>query len=251
MDKKYSSLEGFLIVKKPCDVTSYSIISRLKAIINRKVRIGHAGILDKFASGLLIIGIGRAATRQLQYCMVLDKRYRAMGKLGQLTDSLDYQGTLIVDGNPPLITEEQLKSTLQSFGSSYEQIPPIYSSLKHEGYSLSDLIRKGLKTTQELERVVMHKKRTVDLHYLALINFSHPYFTIEAHVSHGTYIRSLMNDIAQKMGTHATTYELIRTSIGSLSVDDAISLDSIAVYRDIEKHLIPLDKMMEHIKGRR
>jgi tRNA pseudouridine55 synthase len=248
MPKIYSSLEGFLLIKKPRDVTSYSIINRLKRIIDRKVRIGHAGILDMFASGLLVVGIGRAATRQLRHYMILDKRYRATGKFGQLTDSLDHQGASILDENPPIIMNEQLEATLRSFGNSYEQIPPIYSSLKHEGYSLSDLIRKGLKTTQELERVVLHKKRAVSLYELKLIDLSHPFFTIEAHVSHGTYIRSLMNDIAQKMGTHATTYELTRTSIGSLSVEDAIAIDSIAVFNDIKKYLITVEEMSKHIE---
>lgn len=229
-------------------MTSYSLISRLKWIIGERVRIGHAGILDMFASGLLIVGIGRVATRELDQCMKLTKRYRAKGKLGQLTDSLDYQGVSLINETPPLITAEQFQSLIASFGNSYEQTPPVFSALKHGGVCLSDLIRRGKKTVQEIERVVQFKKRTVEIHELTLVDFSHPYFTIEAQVSHGTYIRSLVHDLAKKIGTHATTYALERTHIGPFSMADATSLDVITAYDDIKKYLIGVSNMLERIK---
>jgi tRNA pseudouridine55 synthase len=248
VQREYSSLEGFLLIKKPRDVTSYSLISRLKWIIGERVRIGHAGILDKFASGLLIVAIGRVATRELDQCMKLAKRYRAVGKLGQLTDSLDYQGVSVIDENPPLISLEQFQNVIALFGKAYEQTPPVFSALKHGGVSLSDLIRRGKKTVQEIERVVQFKKRTVDIHELRLIDFSYPYFTIEARVSHGTYIRSLVHDLAQKFGTHATTYALERTHIGPFAIAEATSLDMMIVCDDIKKHLIGVNHMLERIK---
>lgn len=247
MQHKYSSLEGFLILNKPRDVTSYSVVARLKWMIRDRVRIGHAGTLDMFASGLLIVGIGRAATRALDQCMKLDKRYRATGKLGQLTDSLDYQGALLINEEPPAITQEQLQKSIASFGATYEQTPPIFSALKYEGYSLSDLVRKGMKTEEEMHQIVHAKKRSIQIHDLALINVTNPFFTIDAYVSHGTYIRSLVNDIAQKMGTHATTYELSRTYIGPLGLSDAIFVEDIMWRGDIEKNLIPVEVMLARI----
>lgn len=246
--EKQDILEGFLLVKKPNGITSYQAIARLKRAIGKRMKIGHAGTLDMFASGLLIIGIGRKATRELEKFMKLDKRYIATGKLGQLTDTLDYTGERIHDEESPVITREQLQEVIASFGASYEQIPPIFSALKFEGYSLSDLARRKKKTEQELREIVAHKKRDITIYELKLTDFSPPYFSIEAYVSHGTYIRSLVNDIAQKVGTYATTHELARTQIGPFILSEAISTDDLDTVADIERNLIAIDVMLERIK---
>src|SRR5579872_4094622 len=118
---------GFLLLDKPCGMTSFGCIKHLKRIIKQKIKIGHAGTLDPFASGLLIIAIGREATRLLPRCMEMKKTYVATGKCGELTDTLDCTGAVVATSST-IPTEQDLRVALNSFGSSYEQIPPIYSA---------------------------------------------------------------------------------------------------------------------------
>lgn len=126
---------GFLLVNKPCGISSYGCIIHVKKILRQKIKIGHAGTLDPFASGLLIIAIGREATRIISTIAVLEKTYVATGKLGELTDTLDHTGKVIkqIDFIP---TQQEVAAALASLGSSYQQTPPLYSALKHEGYPL-------------------------------------------------------------------------------------------------------------------
>jgi tRNA pseudouridine55 synthase len=232
---------GFLLVNKPVGMTSYSCINHIKRILQKKVKIGHAGTLDPFASGLLIIALGRDATRLLSQAMGLRKTYRAQAQLGQLTDTLDCTGMPINTMQADYITEDMIQQAISSFGVEYEQIPPIYSALKHEGQALYNLVRKQQKTEEELHAIVMQKRRIVHLYSVNLIAYANPSFTIEACVSQGTYIRSLMNDIAGKMGTYATTYELERTAIGPFTLSHAYKIEELCTMNDISNALLDID----------
>ena len=231
-------ITGFILLNKPKDVSSFSCVNHIKKLLPRKAKVGHTGTLDNFATGLLIICIGRQATKQVPSLMGLDKTYVVTAKLGELTDTLDCTGEIIETKSASSITKEGLENAIKALGRSYVQVPPIYSALKHQGRPLYELARKQKMTEEELGKIVELKKREVQLHELQLTDFSPPYFSFIARVSKGTYIRSLAHDIATKAGSIATTYELERSAIGHISLDQAITLDALTSQEDIEKHLL-------------
>jgi tRNA pseudouridine55 synthase len=257
-------LAGFLLVNKPVGISSYACISHIKRVLRssfakasdfakatsdttvdtQKIRIGHAGTLDPFASGLLIIAIGREATRLLPRCMEMKKTYVATGKCGELTDTLDCTGTVVATSGI-IPSEQDLRVALNSFGSSYEQIPPIYSALKHQGVPMYALARKNMLDEQQLQAVADAKRRTIQLYEKQFLSYHAPYFTIQITVSQGTYIRTLVNDIALRAGSCATTYELARTAIGQFTLADAVDLASIQDFDALNKSLIDLHSFFQ------
>jgi tRNA pseudouridine55 synthase len=233
---------GFLLINKPVDITSFGCIRYFKRVLKEKVKIGHAGTLDPFATGLLIVALGREATRLISHIMLMEKTYVATGKCGELTDTLDYTGT-VLSTCPYIPSEEEIKAAMASFGSSYEQIPPIYSALQHEGQRLYALARKNSMSAQELQTIAEKKRRTVQLYDLQLLSYESPQFTIKARVSHGTYIRTLVNDIAVRAGSCATTYQLTRIAVGIFDLTQATLLTDIKTVEDINQLIIPVDSV--------
>ncbi len=233
---------GLLLINKPTGITSYGCIGYLKRIIRQKVKIGHAGTLDPFACGLLIVAIGRNATRLMSRIMILEKTYTATAKLGELTDTLDCTGTISDEKDSSHIVQDMLSGAIASFGSSYEQIPPLYSALKHQGDPLYKLVRTGQMSEHDLKVIAENKRRTVQLYEMKLLSFDPPFFTLKARVSHGTYIRSLVNDIAVRAGSCATTYSLERSAIGAFELDKAADLADINTIEDINEHLISVEE---------
>lgn len=248
---------GFLLINKPADITSYGCIAYLKRILKQKIKIGHAGTLDPFATGLLIVALGREATRLISHIMEMEKTYIATGKCGELTDTLDYTGAVVAT-TTVIPSEQQIKDSLASFGSSYEQIPPLYSALKHEGNRLYALARHNSMSTDELQKIAESKRRTVHIYDLQLLSYEFPQFTIKARVSHGTYIRTLVNDIAvracpssfdqlrmsggqSRAGSCATTYQLARTVIGPFDLAQATHLTDIKTIDDINRLIISIE----------
>jgi tRNA pseudouridine55 synthase len=234
---------GFLLINKPAGITSYGCIGYLKRILKQKIKIGHAGTLDPFATGLLIVAVGREATRLMSQIMVMEKTYIATGKCGELTDTLDCTGAVVMT-TAVIPSEEDIKRSLASFGSSCEQIPPLYSALKHQGSRLYALVRDNMMTEEELKHIAESKARTVQLYDLQLSSYESPFFTIQARVSHVTYIRSLVNDIAVRAGSCATTYELKRTAIGPFDLTQATDLETIHSIEDIERLIIPFSNQL-------
>jgi len=247
-----SETEGFLLVDKPTGITSAYCLEKIKHLFTTKrPKIGHAGTLDSFATGLLILGLGRTATRELSQITKLDKRYRATGKLGQLTDTLDFTGTTIQEAPIENITQELLENAIKSLGKCYHQIPPVYSALKFEGKQLSRLARTERFSAEQLQQIATKKGRDIALYECRLIEFKPPFFTIDAHVSHGTYIRALINDIAQKVGSFATTHALRRLSTGPFSITNAIPLAQLHDEQTVLASIIPVDQMIERISSYR
>lgn len=240
-------LEGFLLVDKPTGTSSTYCLTKIKRAIGKKGKVGHAGTLDMFATGLLIVGISRSATKHLSQAMELDKRYAATGKLGQLTDTLDLTGITLEEESVPDITADDIEEAIQKIGTDYHQVPPVYSALKHKGKHLSRLARQQKYTPEELEEIAIKKGRDISIYSCRLTDFSLPFFSIEAHVSHGTYIRTLINDIARNAGTVATTHALRRLSIGPFSVDDALPLAQLSTYDAVAAHAIPIQQFIDRI----
>lgn len=241
-------LEGFLFINKPKNISSFHAVYRIKKLLNQKIKIGHTGTLDPFATGLLIIAIGRNATKLIPSFMNLDKEYIFTAKLGELTSTLDYTGTILSQKNS-LLTNEQLEAAIKSLGTTYRQIPPIFSALKHQGQPLYKLALKKNIFPEKLQAIVEEKQKTVTIHTINLVDYTPPFFTINARVSKGTYIRSLANDIAQKVGSYATTYELTRTHIGPISLAKAITLDTLQTSDDISHHVVSIDTVIPLIQG--
>lgn len=227
---------GFLLINKPIGMSSYGCIGHIKRIAKQKIRIGHAGTLDPFASGLLIVAIGREATKQLSRCMAMPKTYIATGKCGELTDTLDCTGVVQVI-TEVMPSEQALRDSLDSFGSSYEQIPPMYSALKHQGKPLYLLARKKLMAQEQLQEITDAKRRVVQLYEKQFLSYESPFFTIQVAVSQGTYIRTLINDIAVCAGSYATTHSLSRVAIGTFSLADAIDVKLLTA-DNINDHIV-------------
>ncbi len=242
-----STKTGFLLLNKPPHITSFACINHIKKIIQEKIKIGHAGTLDPFATGLLIIAIGRQATRNIRYLATLDKEYIAKAKLGELRDTFDCTGSVTQTMQTTGITEKNLRQAIYSLGSSYKQVPPIYSALKHQGTPLYKLARHQQLSIKHLQKIASLKAKVVQLHAITLLNFSFPYFTVKTHVSPGTYIRSLMHAIADKAGNCATTYALTRTKIGPFSLDHAINIEDINRLNNLQQHITPVEKFMKKI----
>ncbi|MBU1007502.1 tRNA pseudouridine(55) synthase TruB [Candidatus Dependentiae bacterium] len=235
---------GYLLINKPKDITSFDCIRHIKKILNagRKVKIGHAGTLDPFATGLLIVCIGRDATKTISHLLNLDKTYVVKAKLGERTDTLDCTGRMVETSNVQ-IQKQEIELAIKNLGSSYMQTPPIYSALKHQGQPLYKLVREKKLTEKQLAEIIKAKSRTVTIHNIKLLNYASPYFSFKAQVSKGTYIRSLSNDIAQKAGSIATTYELERTKIGSISLTKATRLDMLKSVDDIQKNMLSQEQV--------
>jgi tRNA pseudouridine55 synthase len=252
---------GFLLINKPAGISSYGCIGRIKYLLRQKAahsdsldlnggphakstrawgqKVGHAGTLDPFASGLLIVAIGRQATRLLSQCMVMDKVYKATGKCGELTDTLDCTGQIVATADK-IPSEQELRNALDSLGSEYEQIPPLYSALKYQGKPMYLLARKKMMDEEQLQEIADTKKRIIKLYDKQFLSYQSPFFIIQVRVSHGTYIRTLINDIAVRAGSCATTYELTRIAIGTFNLDQAIDL-SVLTSENINAYIISED----------
>jgi len=244
-----STKTGFLLLDKPPHITSFACINHIKKIIKEKIKIGHAGTLDPFATGLLIIAIGRQATRNIRYFAMLDKEYIAKAKLGELRNTFDCTGSVTQTMQTTGVTEKNLRQAIYSLGSSYKQVPPIYSALKYQGTPLHKLARHQQLSIEHLQKIASLKAKVVQLYAITLLNFSSPYFTIKAHVSPGTYIRSLMHAIAYKAGNCATTYALSRTSIGPFNLDQAVTIENIKQLNNMQQYITPVEKFMKKISG--
>ncbi len=249
MGMEPEKIAGFLLINKPKDITSFTVVKRIQKLVGgRKIKVGHTGTLDPFATGLLIIAIDRRATKHIDQFLKLDKIYIAQGKLGELTDTLDYTGAVIQTSDASNVTNEGIQEAIKKMGSSYIQTPPIYAALKHKGQPLYKLARQKKLSVDELETIVQYKKREISLYELELLAFEPPFFTIKAHVSHGTYIRCLVNDIAQLVGSIATTYQLERTAIGPFTIEQAVDLEALATIEDVEKHLGSIESFLQQIQ---
>ncbi len=209
---------GYLLVNKPSSPTSHDVIDALRNITGER-RIGHAGTLDPFANGLLFVGVGREATRNLGKFAGLDKRYRAVLKLGDVSDTYDRTGKISDFQFSIFNDESQINKAVQSFIGRQYQTPPIYSAKKIQGKRAYELAREG--------KTVKLKPQEIEIYDIKLLTANYPLLTIEVHCSSGTYIRSLAHDIGDKLGTGAYVEELTRTAIGNFTLEEAMDLKNI------------------------
>ena len=215
--------DGIILVDKPAEMTSFGVVARVRRVLSqqagKKVKVGHCGTLDPFATGLLMLCVGKECKNAGTY-MKHDKVYEATFRLGQTSTTGDPEGELadVSSAQPSL---EEVSSALAKFTGDIQQRPPIFSAIKIDGQRAYKLARDGKEVELPL--------RTITVRSLELVEYSYPTLKIRTHVSSGTYIRSLAVDIGQALGTGAYCSELRRTQIREWSVDDAQTLADFGI----------------------
>ena len=211
-------MDGVLIINKPKGFTSHDVVNILRKALNTK-KIGHTGTLDPNATGVLPILIG-TATKISKYLIEHDKTYTATICLGKKTDTGDSEGNIIEkDLNFQNISCKQIRDVLKTFIGKQKQIPPMYSAIKINGKKAYEYARQG--QTVELE------PRDIEIYSINLIKIDDNEITFEVSCSKGTYIRTLCEDIAKKLGTIGYMKELTRTSVNEFKLEDAVTIDEI------------------------
>ena len=225
---------GIILVDKPADWTSHDVVAKLRGILHER-RVGHSGTLDPMATGLLTVFVGRA-TRAVQFAETHNKHYVASLRCGYSTDTQDTSGRITAQtGISP--TEAELTDVLPEFTGEISQIPPMYSAIKVSGKKLYELARKG--------ETVERKPRTVNISELRLVGHDGDDFVLSVSCSKGTYIRTLCNDIGERLGCLACMSALRRTNAGPFDVRDAHTLSEIS--EGPERYIIPVDSLFsEH-----
>lgn len=204
--------EGILLVDKPKGKTSFSLVSALRRLTNIQ-KIGHAGTLDPFATGLMIMLVGQKFTRESNTFLNHDKEYIGRILLGRATDTYDCEGQ-ITHESPHIPTLSDIETALKEFQGTIQQIPPMFSAKKVKGQKLYDLARRGI----EIERQPVPVTITT-----LLLSYDYPYLDIRVIASKGTYVRSIAQDLGLKLGCYGHLQELRRTRSGPFSIDNSIN----------------------------
>ncbi len=210
---------GFLYIDKPAGISSFGVIRKVRGITGVK-RVGHAGTLDPFATGLLIVAVGREYTKQLTQWLKKDKTYEATFLLGATSTTGDPEGEIIPTQGVQPPSEEDLRRVMTAHTGTLNQTPPAHSAIKVNGRRAYELARKGVE--------VQLPSREVTVHELRLDAYAYPVVQCTISVSSGTYIRSLAQDIGAALGTGAYLTALRRTRIDAVTLDQAVTLEQLA-----------------------
>ncbi len=223
-------MDGILVINKPKNYTSHDVVAVLRKILNTK-KIGHTGTLDPNATGVLPILIGKG-TMLSNYLISHDKIYKATIKLGKRTNTQDADGIVVEEKDVPdkALNEEYVKHVLESFKGKQSQIPSMYSAIKVNGKKLYEYARKG--------QAVEIKPRQIEIYDINLCSINEDKITFTTHVSKGTYIRVLCEDIAKKLGTVGYMSDLERQKVGDFCIEQAISIDELKINEEIVKDKI-------------
>lgn len=232
------SVNGILLLDKPTDISSNGALQRAKRLYNA-LKAGHTGSLDPIATGMLPICFGEA-TKFSQYLLDSNKTYEVTAKLGQQTTTGDTEGEVIATHSTADVTAEKIMTIMNRYLGEIEQVPPMYSALKHQGKPLYELARKGI----EVER----KARRVTIFSIELYSFTNDEMKFQVHCSKGTYVRTLVEDIGKDLGCFGHVTALRRSSIAPYG--DAAKMYSLTELMDIyeregfaglDKCLLPVD----------
>ena len=224
MERNFTK-DGIILLNKSKGISSFKAIDELKRKIKAK-KAGHAGTLDPMAEGLMIVMINDA-TKFSGDLMKKDKEYYVEMELGYKTDTYDSEGKVIEEYKSEIeLSDSQIIRTIHSFKGRIKQVPPMYSAIKVEGQKLYDLARKGIEIERMPRDVEIMNIYKIKIHR-SKEDSSRIKISFYAHVSSGTYIRSLVHDIGEKLKVFATMTKLVRTKIGRLSIEDAVSLEEV------------------------
>ena len=221
--------DGILVVNKPQGITSFDVVSKCRKALQTK-KVGHTGTLDPLATGVLVVCIGKA-TKLVELLTCDDKIYEVEMKFGIKTDTGDITGSVIREENVN-VSKENLEKVLKTFIGKQKQIPPMYSAIKKDGVKLYELARKGI----EIER----EARDIEIFDISNVSLNDDILKYKAHVSKGTYIRVLCEDIAEKLGTCGTMTKLNRIKSGRFSLDESCEIEEIS-----EEKIVSMEKLFD------
>ncbi len=235
------NIHGVLLLDKPLGASSNQVLQQVKRLYQAN-KAGHTGSLDPLATGLLPICFGEA-TKVSAYLLNADKHYRVTGQLGVATQTGDSEGEISERCEVPALTDEKLEQVLAQFRGELEQIPPMYSALKHQGKRLYEIARAG--------EVVVRKPRCIVISELQLMERSKDTITLDVSCSKGTYIRTLIEDIGKALDSCAHVVSLRRTGVDPYVSADMISFDQLqqAAANDpseLMEFLAPVDSALQH-----
>lgn len=229
---------GFILIDKEKGISSHDAVFEVRRKLGCKV--GHTGTLDPFATGLLVMALGKA-TRLADYIQKQEKEYDVEMTLGEARDSYDITGKVTDTAPFDNITEDQVKEAIEKFQGEIMQTPPSFSAVKVGGVRAYKLARKG--------KIVKIKERKVTIHSIEILEVSLPSIKLKVRCSTGTYIRSLAHDIGIELGTFGYAKELRRTAVGKYSVDDAITIGELLELNDVKitsRVISPIDAMGDY-----
>jgi tRNA pseudouridine55 synthase len=233
-NKKGRDVTGIVIIDKPTGHSSNFILQRVKRLYDAK-KAGHTGSLDPLATGVLPVCLGDA-TKLSSYLLDADKQYQVTCQLGIITDSGDSDGNVVETLPIPEFNETTLSNVIQRFIGEIDQVPPMFSALKHQGQPLYKLARQGI----DVER----KARRVSIYAIDLLDYQNDSFSLSVRCSKGTYIRTLVEDISHELGTGGHVTMLRRTHVAGYSLSQAITIE--ALQSMLEKDGLPaIDDMLE------
>ncbi|NOQ62990.1 MAG: tRNA pseudouridine(55) synthase TruB [Methyloprofundus sp.] len=236
--KKGLDIHGIVLLDKRQGISSNKALQEVKRLYNAN-KAGHTGSLDPLATGLLPICLGEG-TKVSAYMLADDKRYQTVIQLGVMTETGDVEGAVIAEKPVPEISPEQLAECLQSFVGEIEQVPPMYSALKHKGKKLYELARAGI--------TVERKARKITIYAIECLGFKDNLLTLDVQCSKGTYIRTLAEDIGHTLGCGGTVKELRRTAAGKFALENSLSIEQLQSLKEtdaLQQRLISVDEPLD------
>ncbi|MEN4874020.1 tRNA pseudouridine(55) synthase TruB [Kosakonia cowanii] len=228
-------VHGVLLLDKQQGASSNDVLQKVKRLYNAN-RAGHTGALDPLATGMLPICLGEA-TKFSQYLLDSDKRYRVIARLGQRTDTSDADGQ-VVEERPVTFTATELASALESFRGNTQQIPSMYSALKYQGKKLYEYARQGIEVPREA--------RPITVYELLFIRHEGDELELEIHCSKGTYIRTIIDDLGEKLGCGAHVIYLRRLAVSRYPIERMVTLEQLqALVQQAEQQEIPAAELLD------
>jgi tRNA pseudouridine55 synthase len=236
------NINGVLLLDKPEGMTSNKALQEIK-FLYKAAKAGHTGSLDPLATGLLPICLGEA-TKLSAFLLDADKHYRVKVKLGETTTTADAEGEVVERADPSGVSEENIRAVLAEFQGEQQQLPPMYSAVKHQGERLYKLARQGIEVERE--------PRTIQIYALDLLGFELPEFEMDVHCSKGTYVRTLAEDIGKRLGCGAYVSGLRRTGVGPYGDDAMLTLEQVQAafgerrFEEMDNWLLPLESALSN-----
>lgn len=240
-------MDGILIIDKPDGITSHDVVSRVRRLLKTK-RVGHTGTLDPFATGVMVILVGQA-TRLAQFLDKDEKEYEAIVRFGFETDTGDRTGSQKSQvPSPNSLTLKDVEAILPEFSGDIEQLPPMYSAKKIDGKKLYESARKGIEVDRKPVNIRISKIEIMDNSRMDHLELGTWDLGLRIACSAGTYIRTLAEDIGQKVGTGAHLAELRRTRAGQFELSESNTLDRLAESEDPTTFLLDMAEAVSHLR---
>ena len=234
-------VDGFLLTDKPLGFSSNQAVSKIKFLFSSK-KAGHTGTLDPMATGLLPICLGEA-TKFSSYLLNADKTYEASIRLGYKSSTGDKEGEITKQNINKIPSLAEIRKLLNKFIGTIEQLPPMYSALKHQGKPLYSYAREGIDIPRAKRKIMIHK--------IELLSYQGNNLIISIMCSKGTYIRTLAEDIGDQLNIGGYLIDLKRTKIGNFSIENSISIEAIEQTKNDEriKFLLPTEELLSEYKN--